>query len=167
MKSKTAFVRETAFVLKTASYLVAALFVGTPAFGADLIEVYRDALAQDPVYASARLALEAGREAIPQARAGVLPNISGSTNFFRNERDAGTGNLGFNSYGYTLSLTQPLFRKQNWIVIDQANYQVTQAEAVFADAQQNLITRSAQAYFDVLLAQDRFLRAARTSQTQF
>jgi outer membrane protein len=154
MKSKTAFVRETAFVLKPASLLVAALFAGTPVFGADLIEVYRDALAQDPVYASARLALEAGREAIPQARAGVLPNISGNTNFFRNERDAGTGNQGFNSYGYTLSLTQPLFRKQNWIVIDQANYQVTQAEAVFADAQQNLITRSAQAYFDVLLAQD-------------
>ena len=43
---------------------------------------------------------------------------------------------------------------QNWIAFDQAGMQVQQAEAVFADASQNLIVRSSQAYFDVLLAQD-------------
>jgi outer membrane protein len=139
---------------KTIATLITALFVSGPTFAADLLDVYRDALAQDPVYASARLALEAGREAIPQARAGVLPNISGNTNLARTQRDGAGGSQGFNSYGYTLSLTQPLYRKQNWIVIDQANLQVQQAEAVFADVQQTLVTRTAQAYFDVLLAQD-------------
>ncbi len=43
---------------------------------------------------------------------------------------------------------------QNWIAVDQAGMQVKQAEAVLADAGQNLVVRSAQAYFDVLLAQD-------------
>jgi outer membrane protein len=140
--------------LKTVSILIATLFIGAPAFAADLIDVYRDALAQDPVYASARLALEANREVLPQARAGTLPNISASSNYFRNERDSGGSSSGFNTYGYSLSLTQPLFRRQTWIAVDQADLQVKQAEAVFADVQQNLIVRAAQAYFDVLLAQD-------------
>lgn len=140
--------------LKTVSILIAAFFMGAPAFAADLVDVYRDALAQDPVYASARLALEANREVLPQARAGTLPNISASSNYFRNERDSGGSSSGYNTYGYSLSLTQPLFRRQTWIAVDQADLQVKQAEAVFADVQQNLIVRAAQAYFDVLLAQD-------------
>jgi len=140
--------------LKTVSILAASLFIGVPAFAADLIDVYRDALAQDPVYASARAALEANRELLPQARAGTLPNISASANAFRNERDSNGKSSGFNTYGYSLNLTQPLFRRQTWIALDQADLQVKQAEAVFADVQQNLIVRAAQAYFDVLLAQD-------------
>jgi outer membrane protein len=144
--------------LTRSSFVIAALFSASTfshaAFGADLLEVYRDALAQDPVYASARAALEAGREVLPQARAGTLPNISGNSNYTRTERDTVAGNSGSNNYGYTLSLTQPLFRKQVWIAVDQANFQVKQSEAAFADVQQNLIVRSAQAYFDVLLAED-------------
>ena len=53
--------------LKSVSFLTFALLFGTPVFSADLIDVYRDALAQDPVYASARAALEANREVLPQA----------------------------------------------------------------------------------------------------
>ncbi len=140
--------------LKTVPILIATLFIGAPAFAADLIDVYRDALAQDPVYASARAALEANREVLPQARAGTLPNISASANVFRNERDSGGKSNGSNTYGYSLNLTQPLFRRQTWIAVDQADLQVKQAEAAFADVQQNLIVRAAQAYFDVLLAQD-------------
>lgn len=140
--------------LKSVSFLTFTLLFGAPAFSADLIEIYRDALAQDPVYASARAALEANREVLPQARAGILPNISASGNFFRNERDSSGVSSGYNTYGYSLSLTQPLFRRQNWIAIDQADLQVKQSEALFADVQQNLIVRAAQAYFDVLLAQD-------------
>ncbi len=140
--------------LKSVSFLIATLCVVAPAFSADLIDVYRDALAQDPVYASARSALEANREVLPQARAGTLPSISASGNFLRNERESGGNSSGYNTYGYSLSLTQPLFRRQTWIAVDQADLQVKQFEAVFADVQQNLIVRAAQAYFDVLLAQD-------------
>ena len=140
--------------LKALPLLIATFFMGAPVFAADLIDVYRDALAQDPVYASARAALEANREVLPQARAGTLPSISASGSAFRNERDSGGNSSGFNTYGYSLNLTQPLFRRQTWIAVDQADLQVKQAEAAFADVQQNIITRAAQAYFDVLLAQD-------------
>ena len=55
---------------------------------------------------------------------------------------------------YAVTLSQPVFRVQNLIAISQAEQQVLQAEAVLANAQQDLALRVAQAYFDVLLARD-------------
>ena len=142
----------------TLSTIVTAAIVSAsavPVFSADLLDVYRDALSQDPVYASARAAADAGKEALPIARAGLLPNANLGGNFTRINRDiSGFPSSDYNNKGYTLSLTQPLFRPQNWIVADQGNWQVKQTDAVFADAAQTLILRTAQAYFDVLLAQD-------------
>jgi outer membrane protein len=141
--------------LKSLAVAITALVAGTPLFAADLMDVYRDALSQDPVYSSARYAYEAGKEAYPQARAGVLPSISLTAGANRNHRDTDTlPTLDYNTHSYSLSLSQPLFRMQNWIAVDQAGLQVRQAEALLADASQNLIVRAAQAYFDVLLAQD-------------
>ena len=135
--------------------LWAIIFTGTPLFAADLMDIYREALSQDPVYASARYAYEAGKEVLPQARAGVLPSINLAAGMNRNHRETeGFSSLDYTGRSYTLSLSQPLFRMQNWIAVDQAGLQVKQFEAVFADASQSLIVRAAQAYFDVLLAQD-------------
>jgi outer membrane protein len=60
----------------------------------------------------------------------------------------------FYNRNYLLSLSQPLFRPQNWLQFDQAEQQVRQSEAVFGQAGQDLIVRVAQAYFDVLASQD-------------
>jgi outer membrane protein len=141
--------------LKPAAAAVAMLFASSSLLAADLIDVYRDALSQDPVYASARFTYEAGKEALPQAKAGILPSLSLDAGYNRNHRQIdGIPTADYNSNSYTLRLSQPLFRLQNWIVMGQAGLQVRQSEAVFADASQNLIVRTAQAYFDVLLAQD-------------
>jgi outer membrane protein len=51
-----------------------------------------------------------------------------------------------------LSLSQPLFRWQNWVSYDQSKIQVAQAEANFVQARQDLILRVSQAYFDVIYA---------------
>ncbi len=132
--------------------------VAMTASAADLVAIYRDAISQDPVFSAARSTYEAAKETTPQARAAILPAIGLGGNVTRVKSDldfAGTSSSReYTSKGYTLSLTQPLFRMQSWIAVDQAELQVKQAEAVLADAQQNLITRTAQAYFDVLLAQD-------------
>jgi outer membrane protein len=56
-----------------------------PAFAADLVQVYREALAYDAQYAAARAAAEAGREKLPQALAGLLPTISASGSTFWND----------------------------------------------------------------------------------
>jgi len=136
----------------------------------DLLQVYRDAVANDAVLATARAAFNATREKLPQATAGLLPAVNASAYSQWNEADvrlrvanAQTQNRQFNSNGLTVSLTQPLFRWQNWERYKQAQLQVAAAQAEFAQSAQELIVRVAQAYFDVLAAEDdaAFLAAQR------
>ena len=130
------------------------------AHGADLITVYRDALGYDAQFAAARAALEAGREKLPQGRAGLLPNIGFTGSTIWNESDTNfrgpiaSRDSEYNTNGWTVSLTQPLFRWQNWVAYNQSELAVAQAEAEFSLARQELIVRTVVAYFDVLLAQD-------------
>jgi outer membrane protein len=56
------------------------------------------------------------------------------------------------TYGWTLQLTQPILRPVAWITYAQAGAQVRQAQAQYSQAQQDLIVRVAQAYFDVVVA---------------
>src|SRR5947207_14035552 len=55
---------------------------------------------------------------------------------------------------YTFTLSQPLFRPQNLVQRDQADYLVRQAEATYGQAAQDLAVRTGHAYFDVLAARD-------------
>ena len=125
----------------------------------DLVTIYRDALANDTVYASAKFSRQAAEERTPQARAALLPNISAGLSatdtYFRYESPplpdlART----FWAWGPTIAATMPIYRPQNWDVLDQARLFVTGADATFAQARQDLILRVTQAYFDVLGAQD-------------
>jgi len=146
-----------------ATLLMVALTIGTPArsSGADLVEIFRLAQSADAVYGSARAAWAATQEKLPQGRAGLLPSasISGSTQYndrsirFRDPSIA-NNNSQFNSNVFSLSVTQPIYRRQNTVVYEQARTQLEQSDAVLAQATQDLITRVAQAYLDVLLAQD-------------
>ena len=133
-----------------------------PAAAEDLLQVYRDAQRYDAVFSGARYALEAGREKLPQGRALLLPNLglTGNATRQRIESDSKDPTVvpSFTRsprvLGYQLTLTQPVFRLQNWNQYDQAEFQVKQAEATFGQAAQDLILRVSQAYFDVLAADD-------------
>ena len=131
-----------------------------------------------PAFAGARASLEAGLEKLPQGRALLLPVINGTANTTYNDvnnRLLGQ-TLSFNSNGYAITLTQPIFRWQNIVQYKQSEFQVLQSEAQFGQATQDLIVRVAQAYFDVLAAQDnldftigeqdRDRRAARAGEAQ-
>ena len=144
-----------------------ALFSGT-VLSVDLLQVYRDALVNDAQYAAARATAEAGREKLPQGLAGLLPVIGGTASTVWNENKYsvdGAPRTGkeYNTHAYNLRLTQPLFRWQNVIQYDQAKWQVVQTEANFAQASQDIVLRVAQAYFDVLNAQEN-LKAVRASK---
>lgn len=138
--------------------LLLPLLASPAALGADLLSVYRDAIAQDPVYAGARATYEAVKENVPQAKAATGPSaaVSGSTSFTINDTRTDFGNTSRQdpALGLTLSGSFPLYRPANWIALDLAGLQVMQAEAVFADVRQNVASRVSQAYFDVLLSQD-------------
>jgi outer membrane protein len=146
---------------KALSLMIAGCLSAGAAHGADLMAVYRDALAYDAQYAGARAAVEAGREKLPQGRSGLLPTIGLAANTTWNDIDSTRRTAGatevntrYNNNGWTVNLTQPLFRWQNWVAYNQSELAVAQAEAQFGLARQELIVRAAQAYFDVLLAQD-------------
>jgi len=133
-----------------------------PAAAEDLLQVYRDAQRYDAVYNGARYSLDAGRERIPQARALLLPsaNVSANLAAVRIEQESNNELLAPpfvrspTTRGYTFTLTQPLFRPQNFAQYRQADWQVRQSEATFGQAAQDLTLRVAQAYFDIQSAQD-------------
>jgi len=145
----------------------------TAARAADLMQIYQQALANDATYAGARDALAASQQRITQGRSGLLPSVQASG---QNTRNTGQQLTSFDSlYGfppgtspgqfvesdtqyhlntYTVSLTQPLYNWASWQQYQQSKLVVASAEADFAQAEEDLITRVAQAYFDVLTAQD-------------
>lgn len=137
-----------------------------PAAAADLMDIYRAALVSDPVYSAARATWTAGQEKAPQGLAGLLPQASFSASTQYNDRELsfrnplqGSAQTQYNSNSASVSVSQPLYRKQNLIAYDQGKTQVDLADAQFASAGQDLILRVAQAYFDVLLARNNVILA--------
>lgn len=132
------------------------------ACSADLLEVYQKARTGDAIFRSAQDAYKADLEKFPQARSLLLPRVNLSANDMGNDVsiqyqgsnifEAGASR--FNSKGYVLSLTQPLFRIDNWERYMEAQLQVTLADSRYRMASQDLILRVSQAYFDVLEALD-------------
>lgn len=141
------------------------LIAGGSASGANLGAVYQLARDNDAKLAAAREAQKAGQEKIPQGRAGLLPAINLSANVRRTDPEssvAGANNNAYNSRGFSLSLVQPIYRKQNLETYEQAKLQATLGDQELRLAEQDLILRTASAYFDVLQAQD----ALATAQAQ-
>jgi outer membrane protein len=138
--------------------LITGALLSLDAHAIDLLQVYREALANDAVYASARATLSAGLERITQGRAGLLPTVGVGGSYTRLNGDVSIAGLDSSrssaSSGYTVSLSQPLFRWANWEQYQQGKLSVAASEAQFAQAEQDLIVRVSQAYFDVLSAQD-------------
>ena len=149
-------------------FILGTLLLAGPAISADLLQIYREALSHDAQYAAARATAEAVREKMPQGLSALLPSLSAGGNTVWNENkysldENPQSRREYNSNTYTLTLTQPLFRWQNLVQYDQAKLQVMQSEAVLAQASQDLILRVAQAYFDLLYAQEN-LKAVRANK---
>ncbi|MBS4097873.1 MAG: TolC family outer membrane protein [Sulfuricella sp.] len=140
--------------MKRISLAVLALFAIPGLHAANLVDIHSEALSQDATFASARAAYQAGLEKLPQGKSQLLPNVTLGATATGNDVDSPTVRRQFSSQGYSLNLTQPVYRKQNLLQYDQAKGQVNIAEAQFAVARQDLMIRVAQAYFDVLLGQD-------------
>ncbi|MBI5008024.1 MAG: TolC family protein, partial [Nitrosomonadales bacterium] len=140
-----------------------ALGISPAGYAADLLELYRAAQSQDATFGAARAAREAGQEKLTQGRALMLPSVNLTANTSKNDVHTVLpvdSTRKYNSHGYGVSLVQPLFREQNWALYTESELQVAQSEAQFKQAEQDLALRVAQAYFDVLIAQDSVQLAA-------
>jgi outer membrane protein len=148
--------------------LALALALAPPAQAANLSDTYRDAQAYDAQYAAARAAYEAGQEKSVQGRAGLLPSVNVSGNALYNDVSGEFLDDTFNSSQIGVHASQPIFRRQNWVQYTQSKQQVKIAETQFKAAEQDLILRVAQAYFDVLQSQDNlaFIAAQKAAITE-
>ena len=149
------------------SLLWSALFgasLFTQAQATDLMSVYAMALESDPSFAAASARRDAKRELKSQAIAAVLPNLSLSADFDRNRYEPNGGtNSTYDSRGYTVSLSQPLFDWTLFAGYSRTKALVAEAEATYADDVQAFIVRVAERYFAVLEAEDA-LRSARAEE---
>src|SRR5579871_4079513 len=138
----------------------------------DLVGVYEDALRSDPQIREANANRLASREARPQAWSALLPQLSAVAARQQDKQDGTQGTLNFDPVtgtyytlpenynldstvkSWSVNLRESLFSWSNWMTLKQAEREVAQAEATYLAAEQNLILRVAQAYFNVLSAQD-------------
>jgi len=139
--------------------LALTLGLAPQAYAADLLQYYRDALTHDANFEAARYSLMAGREKLPQGLSELLPQITATGSDTYNtttivQPPFPIFNLSYPARAFTVQLTQPLFRWANFQEYEQSKLEVARSEAQFVQAQEDLIVRVAQAYFDVLEAQD-------------
>jgi len=153
-------------ILRVLPILLAAacMLPGTTLRAADLSEIQRLARENDAAFAAARAAWQATRERVPQARALLLPSITLSANANRNETDttlSGSANpffqpgrRGFETTTLAVQVIQPVFRRAHTVQLQQAELQAGQADLQLLLAGQDLTLRAAQAFFEVLAAQE-------------
>lgn len=136
----------------------------------DLVSVYRQAVENNADLAAARAQFKAIQEVVPQARAGLLPNLSGGAEASNTRTDVDTsmGSRSLKRSGtvYQATLSQPIFRADRWYQLQAAEAISEQAALEYSIAEQDLIRLTAQAYFAVLRAQDN-LAAAKAEQSAF
>lgn len=140
---------------------VVILFFSTVALALDLKEALERAEKYDATLRAAMADYMAAEELYPQSRANLLPDITAGGFYQRNDtsRENSTGAIGdvdsnFTTKGYDVTLNQVLFNKAFWDAMEQSEALVAQAAASYEAAKQDLIIRVAQAYFNVLGAQD-------------
>lgn len=150
--------------------LIAALVASAYApavFAQDLSQLYEAARAYDATYQSAKSLYEANLYKAEQAKAGLLPTAGLSAGMSRSNVDNTNPNATRNptSQSVTLSASQPLYRPANRATADQGEKQADLAKTTLTSAEQDLIVRVSQAYFDVLASKDSlaFVKAQKTA----
>ena len=129
----------------------------------DLKQVYEAALTQDANIRASRAAADSGRERLPQARAGLMPQVSASVGRNNNDLNSTAPNILGNpvttndkylSDNKTVQLRQPLVNMQRWLQFEQAKSLVAESEATLDRDLQNLVVRVAGAYFEYLMSDE-------------
>ncbi|HKJ23041.1 MAG TPA: TolC family outer membrane protein [Gammaproteobacteria bacterium] len=131
-------------------------------YGEDLLYTYQLAVQNDPVLQQADAQHKAQLESKPQSLAQLLPDFSISAHTTENSQQFKYTNsrffgsqpisIGYNSHGYSATLTQPIYHQDYFVQYSQAGVKVRQADSSYLAAQQDLIVRVSQAYFNVLSA---------------
>jgi outer membrane protein len=123
-----------------------------------LLELYDAARANDAAYQSAKAQAQANDAKGAQSVSGMLPSVNlsagANTNRIEYQEPAGLPGRSYDNQYASINATQPLYRSANYASYQQGNRQTEMAQAQLEAAEQDLIVRVSQAYFDVLASQD-------------
>jgi outer membrane protein len=123
-----------------------------------LADLYQAASGYDAAFRAAKSQYEANLARAEQAKSGLYPTVSLSANLSGTNSDVNkpvaNTNRSFGSQSAAINATQPLYRPANRATAAQGELQATQAKSALVTAEQDLIIRVTQAYFDVLASQD-------------
>ena len=126
-----------------------------PASAQSLGDLYESARAFDATFQSARSQYESVVARAEQSRSGTLPVVNLSIGTSRSAADANVRlPVAYGALAATISASQPLYRPANWLNYEQGKKSVFIAQAQLVSAEQDLVLKVSQAYFDVLAAQD-------------
>ena len=146
---------------------VASALLAMGAQAQNLAELYDSARAFDATYQSAKLQYDANLARAEQARAGILPTAGLAAGVSRTgfQNNNPVTDRSFSTQNAALTASQPLYRPANLATYQQGLRQVDVAKAQLDVAEQDLIVRTSQGYFDVLAAQDTlaFVRAQKAA----
>lgn len=126
----------------------------SPVLAENLLDIYQQARANDPLIKSAQYSRTAANESKVQARAGFRPQVNLGASAAQNWNTIRGNATDFTALGYNLSLTQPIYHRNTYVNDKRSDAVISQAESEYQNVQQTLILRSAQAYFGVLAAED-------------
>ncbi len=144
------------FVKKQSLLITVACVIAftTPAHAAvGLLSLFEQAQAQDAKLAQAKAQLQADQEIINQAKAVLMPNVSGQVAYQQNDFSKTVFMSAKESLQEKLVLNQSLFDASAWARYEQAKSVVQQSLLQYQLSEQDLVLRLSQAYFDVLRSQ--------------
>lgn len=159
---------------RVATILVTSLLC-VPTWSLDLVQAYEAALAQDSTIRAVRASNLGRQERLPQARSQLMPNIALSASRNKNDLQSTAANFlgtptttesNYASSNTSLTLRQPLFRKYQWADVEQAQFQIDDANAVLERELQSVAVRVSSAYFEALQAHEQ-LALIQTQKTAF
>ncbi|PUE09979.1 TolC family outer membrane protein [Limnohabitans sp. T6-20] len=132
--------------------LATALVAASGAQAQSLLQIYQEAKGHDATYAAAKAQSEATAAKAAQAKAALLPTLGMSFSQTKNEvdRPSGIALADYTNKSAGLSLTQPIFSASNWATYKQGEQSLQLSATQLLVAEQELILRVSQAYFDVL-----------------
>jgi outer membrane protein len=163
---------------------LAVLWFPAQCYGLGLWDSYQLALENDPAYLSQRNLFSANSERVPQARATLLPQLTGVASHSRGHLEidppdglSGAGHAAespgevsissfnldpspiplddnYDNNEVALKLRQTVFDRSQWLSLGSARSQVGEARLELEDARRLLVLETTRAFFDLLSALD-------------
>ncbi|HYF97909.1 MAG TPA: TolC family protein, partial [Coxiellaceae bacterium] len=120
----------------------------------NLVEVYEQALQNDPTFKEAQATWMAAKENIPISAANLLPALDVNGTLSRIYSDLGGSTTYTTGTQYNLTVGQPIINFAYLANLRGAKASTKAATATYAAAAQNLMFRTAQAYLAVMKTYD-------------